>query len=98
MAKRLVELGNLDVRGLDLQGVKRDNYQLAQMIERLGITIIGQARCMVCVQLNVRLQTSNKIHIVTLSLPIPPENHPHFHASSTVLLVRKAAEIRYKAA
>lgn len=50
MAKRLVELGNLDVRGLDLQSVKRDNYQLAQMIERLGITIIGQARCMVCVQ------------------------------------------------
>jgi fluoroquinolone resistance protein len=35
------ELGNLDVRGTDLQGVKLDNYQVIQIMERLGVTIIG---------------------------------------------------------
>lgn len=35
------ELGELDVRGTDLEGVKLDNYQVIQIMKRLGITIIG---------------------------------------------------------
>ncbi|VEA65255.1 secreted effector protein PipB [Serratia plymuthica] len=35
------ELGELDVRGVDLQGVKLDSYQVFQIMERLGIAIIG---------------------------------------------------------
>lgn len=35
------ELGELDVRGIDLQGVKLDSYQIAQLMERLGIVVLG---------------------------------------------------------
>ncbi|CAI0724714.1 Qnr family pentapeptide repeat protein [Serratia ficaria] len=35
------ELGELDLRHTDLQGVKLDSYQAAQLMERLGIAIIG---------------------------------------------------------
>ncbi|MOA35161.1 Pentapeptide repeats (8 copies) [compost metagenome] len=35
------ELGELDLRGTDLQGVKLDSYQVFQMMERLGIAVIG---------------------------------------------------------
>lgn len=35
------ELGTLDVRKVDLQGVKLDNYQASLILERLGISIIG---------------------------------------------------------
>ncbi|HHP1954856.1 pentapeptide repeat-containing protein, partial [Citrobacter braakii] len=35
------ELGDLDIRRVDLQGVKLDNYQASLLMERLGIAIIG---------------------------------------------------------
>ena len=35
------ELGELDLRTTDLQGVKMDSHQAAQLLERLGIAIIG---------------------------------------------------------
>lgn len=35
------ELGDLDVRGIDLQGVKLDSYQVSQLMERLGIVVLG---------------------------------------------------------
>lgn len=35
------ELGELDLRNVDLQGVKLDSYQASQLMERLGILVIG---------------------------------------------------------
>ncbi|HEJ9146083.1 TPA: Qnr family pentapeptide repeat protein [Serratia marcescens] len=35
------ELGELDLRTTDLQGVKMDSHQASQLLERLGIAIIG---------------------------------------------------------
>jgi len=35
------ELGELDVRNIDLQGVKLDSYQASQLMERLGIIVLG---------------------------------------------------------
>lgn len=35
------ELGELDLRTTDLQGVKMDSHRAAQLLERLGIAIIG---------------------------------------------------------
>ena len=35
------ELGDLDIRGVDLQGVKLDNHQASLLMERLGIAVIG---------------------------------------------------------
>ncbi|PMD01405.1 pentapeptide repeat-containing protein, partial [Citrobacter freundii] len=35
------ELGDLDIRGVDLQGVKLDNYRASLLMERLGIAVIG---------------------------------------------------------
>lgn len=35
------ELGELDLRSTDLQGAKLDSYQVFQMMERLGIAVIG---------------------------------------------------------
>ncbi len=34
-------LGDLDIRGVDLQGVKLDNYRASLLMERLGIAVIG---------------------------------------------------------
>ncbi|MBW9863622.1 hypothetical protein FJC99_25635, partial [Escherichia coli] len=34
-------LGDLDIRGVDLQGVKLDSYQASLLTERLGIAVIG---------------------------------------------------------
>nr|QTX15104.1 Pentapeptide repeat protein QnrB family [Klebsiella pneumoniae] len=35
------ELGDLDIRGVDLQGVKLDSYRASLLSERLGIAVMG---------------------------------------------------------